>query len=267
MSALAPMVRSVFIAIAKTKQKTYKAMKGAFDAAKNTAGAFGVIGNTLRLLSPILKIFGIFGSLLRIIGASMMKTLMPSFEKLLELLTSDRMLAIMEKIGELLGTILIPALELFMVVLEFLIPAIETFVDFLIENKWILGLLMLSMRSVIGVIGFLIYNWEAVVNVLRLVGNGFIWFINTIIRGLNSLMGLLTFGLARKIPSIPYLHSGTDFVPRTGPYVLERGEQVISKGNRGNGGIIINIDLRNAVVDNVDRLSRRIAEQVMMRIG
>ncbi|KKM48232.1 hypothetical protein LCGC14_1557870, partial [marine sediment metagenome] len=28
-----------------------------------------------------------------------------------------------------------------------------------------------------------------------------------------------------------------------------------------------NIDLRNAVVDNVDRLSQKIAEQVMIRIG
>ncbi len=62
---------------------------------------------------------------------------------------------------------------------------------------------------------------------------------------------------------------GTPYVPKSGPYHLTRGEAVVSaKENRqGSGGININIDLRNAVVDNVDRLSQKIAEQVMIRIG
>ena len=63
---------------------------------------------------------------------------------------------------------------------------------------------------------------------------------------------------------------GTPYVPKSGPYHLTRGEAVISaKENRqgSRGEITINIDLRNAVVDNVDRLSQKIAEQVMIRIG
>ena len=71
------------------------------------------------------------------------------------------------------------------------------------------------------------------------------------------------------IPNIGGYQFGTSYVPQSGPYHLTRGEAVISaKENRqGSGGININIDLRNAVVDNVDRLSQKIAEQVMIRIG
>ena len=62
---------------------------------------------------------------------------------------------------------------------------------------------------------------------------------------------------------------GTDFVPQTGFALLHKGEAVLTaKANRrGRGDIIINIDLRNAVIDNVDRLSQRIVEQVMIQIG
>jgi len=63
---------------------------------------------------------------------------------------------------------------------------------------------------------------------------------------------------------------GTPYVPESGMYHLTRGEAVITaKENRqsSRGEITINIDLRNAVVDNVDRLSQKIAEQVMIRIG
>ena len=56
-------------------------------------------------------------------------------------------------------------------------------------------------------------------------------------------------------------------IPRTGPYLLHKREEVIPANRRGSQGITINIDLRNAVVDNVDRLSQKIAEQVMIRIG
>ncbi len=61
---------------------------------------------------------------------------------------------------------------------------------------------------------------------------------------------------------------GTSYVPRTGPAIVHRGEEIIPANRRGSRGeITINIDLRNAVVDNVDRLSQKIAEQVMIRIG
>ncbi|KKN27826.1 hypothetical protein LCGC14_0860470 [marine sediment metagenome] len=58
-------------------------------------------------------------------------------------------------------------------------------------------------------------------------------------------------------------------IPQTGMYLMHKKEEVISAGKagRGRGEININIDLRNAVVDNVDRLSQKIAEQVLIQIG
>lgn len=58
-------------------------------------------------------------------------------------------------------------------------------------------------------------------------------------------------------------------VPRTGPYILHAREEVIeaNKRGRGRGEIHVHIDLRNAVVDNVDRLTQKIAEQVLIQIG
>ena len=68
--------------------------------------------------------------------------------------------------------------------------------------------------------------------------------------------------------NLPEYQLGTSYVPRTGPAMVHRGEEIIPPNRRGSRGeITINIDLRNAVVDNVDRLSQKIAEQVMIRIG
>ena len=67
---------------------------------------------------------------------------------------------------------------------------------------------------------------------------------------------------------LPVFQLGTSYVPRTGPAIVHRGEEIIpANRRRSRGEININIDLRNAVVDNVDRLSQKIAEQVMIRIG
>ncbi len=62
---------------------------------------------------------------------------------------------------------------------------------------------------------------------------------------------------------------GTSYVPRTGPAIVHRGEEIIpaNRRKRSTGGININIDLRNAVVDNIDRLSQKIVEQVMIQLG
>ncbi len=40
-------------------------------------------------------------------------------------------------------------------------------------------------------------------------------------------------------------HSGVDYVPKTGPAILERGERIISKENnvRGNGSITVNLNV------------------------
>ena len=66
-----------------------------------------------------------------------------------------------------------------------------------------------------------------------------------------------------------YYQYGTSYVPRTGLAIVHRAEEIIpaNRRKRSTGGININIDLRNAVVDNIDRLSQKIVEQVMIQLG
>ncbi|KKL17965.1 hypothetical protein LCGC14_2480250 [marine sediment metagenome] len=96
--------------------------------------------------------------------------------------------------------------------------------------------------------------------------------------GLIALLGLLGAfpppgaggyypGAGGLPPGYQQFQFGTPFVQRTGPAIVHRGEEIIPANRRGRGEITINIDLRNAVVDNVDRLSQRIAEMVWMKIG
>ncbi len=67
---------------------------------------------------------------------------------------------------------------------------------------------------------------------------------------------------------IQEFQSGTPYVPQSGIYHLTKGEAVIPAGKNGSGGEIhVHIDLRNAVVDNIDRLSQKIVEQVMIQLG
>ena len=62
--------------------------------------------------------------------------------------------------------------------------------------------------------------------------------------------------------------TGTPFIPKTGPYILHRGEEVISAGNRGkSGSMTINMSptINIARISNdydVDRLVSRITESV-----
>ena len=68
--------------------------------------------------------------------------------------------------------------------------------------------------------------------------------------------------------SLKAFQSGTPYVPESGIYHLTQGEAVIPAGrNRSGSEIHVHIDLRNAVVDNIDRLSQKIVEQVMIQLG
>lgn len=68
------------------------------------------------------------------------------------------------------------------------------------------------------------------------------------------------------MPYGSYQFGGT--IPKTGPYLLHKNEEVISANKRDRGGITINIDLKNAiVVENYDRFVHKLVEQVMMKIG
>jgi len=259
------LITGVFTAIAKTKAKSWKAMKGAMGAVKSAAGPMGAIANALKVFAPIMVVIS---ALFKVLGASILKTVLPAMKPFLDMLTSPIMLALMEDIGKIIGITLIPVFEILTVILKAVAPVLKNVTKFILENEWALNLLILALSPLLFILKNLTNIWAFVCNSLKVVGNAFIWFINAIIDGINFLMNAITFGLWGDIPTIPYLHSGIDSVPRTGPYILEKNERVISaKNNKGTSEIHVHIDLRNAVVGNVDRLSQRIAEAVLIQIG
>jgi len=235
---MVPMVKAVFTAIAKTKKKTWVAMKGAFNTAKQASGSFGIMASALKSIAPIIRTFN---ALLKIIGASILKTLMPVLIPFLKVLTDPVMIALMEEIGRLVGMVLVPVLMAFTWVLELLIPVVKVVTDML----------------------------GGISSLLRIAGNGFIWFINIIIGGINSLLKLITFGMFKGIPKIPSLQSGTSSVPYTGLYQLHSREQVIpaNEARTKNSEIHIHLNIRDAVIDNIDRFTQKMVEQVMIQIG
>ena len=278
-------VTGVFKAISKTKKGTWKAMKGAYGAAKGAAGPMASIAAALKVFAPVIKVVN---ALFKVLGASILKTVLPAMQPLLDMLTSPIMLALMEDIGEIIGIALIPAFEILTTVLEIVAPILKKVTEFFLENEWALNLLILAMSPLLFTLKMLTENWDAIVGVLEIVGNAIVSFINFVIGGVNLLMNTLTAGLWADIPLIgqaiaaaatvpegvptkmlDFYQYGTDFVPRSGPYHLTRGEAVVTAGDnrRGKGEIHVHIDLRNAVVDNVDRLSQKIAEQVLIQIG
>lgn len=286
MVAISAVIGVAFQALSKVKKPAWNAMKGAMSGVKSAAGPLQSIGNSLKVLQPIMKILG---ALFMVLGATVLKTVMPALMPLLQALSSPVMLGIMEDIGKIIGIVLIPVLQLFTIAIEDIAPIIKSITGFFIENKTAMTILTVALTGVLGVIKFLIDNWNTIlgvlknvgnfiknvlvgawnllINGLKLVANGFIWFVNTIINGINFLMKLLTLGTWGNIPEIPYLHSGIERVPRTGPYILEVGEKVIPARGRGGREIHVHIDLRNAVIDNVDRLSQKIVEQVLIQVG
>jgi len=262
---VAPIVLTgVFNAIAKTKKATWKAMKGAYSAAKGAGGPMASIANALKVFAPILKIVN---ALFKMLGAAILKQVLPAMQPLLDMLTSPEMMALMGDVAEIIATALIPAFELLTPALKIVVPVLKNVTEFFLENKWALAALIVVLSPLLGLLYVLKISWKDITGVLKVVGNSFIWFINAIIKSINTLMNSITFGTWADIRSIPYLHSGIDYVPRTGPYILEQGEKVTAKGKASRGEIHVHIDLRNEVVDNVDRLSQKIAEQVLIQIG
>lgn len=287
-------VSGVFNSISKTKKASWKAMKGAMGAVKGASGPMAAIGKALKVFAPILKIVN---ALFKYLGAVILTMVMPALVPLLEYLSSPLMLSLMHDIAEIIAIALIPGFELMTEILKVVIPVLKQATQFILENKWALDLLILVLFPLLGVIRLLTQSWDnisktlqkvwgvlvnvgnyiknvlinvwnSLTNGLKMVANGFIWFINTLIDGINVLMNAISLGYWNDIGKIPYLQRGTNYVPYSGLYHLHKGEEVIpAHKTSSSNGIVINIDLRNAVVDNVDNLSRRIAENVLMQIG
>ncbi|KKM06426.1 hypothetical protein LCGC14_1744110 [marine sediment metagenome] len=234
-----------FKALSKVKKSTWNAMSGAMKSVKTAVDPMSAFARLLTIFTPLLKI----------LTAKIMVGLIPAFQKIMKILLSPEVLNLLDLLANLFIMLISPLLDLVI----FILPPLITMFTVILN---VLTTIVTFVKNVF------IRAWDNVLHAIRLVANGFIWFINAIISGINMLMKVLTFGSWRNIPNIKYLHQGTDFVPRTGPYILERGEQVISKKEkRSSGDTHVHIDLRGAVIGDLDRFSRSILEQVMMRIG
>lgn len=258
------LITGVFTAIAKTKAKSWKAMKGAMGAVKSAAGPMASIANALQVFAPIMKVVN---ALFKVLGGKILVALLPVLQPLLDMLSSQEMLDIMDDIAEVIALYLKPAFVLLKDALKIILPILGKVTASFSKNKGVLDSLLLALDPLLDFLEKFENKWGVISQVLNEIGNGFIWVFNAFINFINLLMNALSFGAWADIPEVPYLHRGIDYVPRTGPYILEKGESVTEKGKRGRGEIHVHIDLRNAVVDNVDRLSQRIAEAVLIQIG
>lgn len=273
----------VFEAIAKTKKASWKAMKGAMGAVKSAAGPMGAVANTLKVFAPILKVINV---LFKVLGAAILKTVLPAMMPLLAMLTSPTMLALMQEIGETIGVALIPAFKALVLALKQgdLIQNVQKLafqilglVRAILIPGFIIGIInlvggLVSLAAVITGALAPIISWLGTLNpseIARLfyvLGLGISTLIGIMMGGpIGGLIAAAAWGVGMS-GLLSYQH-GTSYVPQTGPYILHRGEEVISAGKTSKGEIHVHVDLRNAVVDNVDRLSQRIAEAVLIQIG
>ena len=162
-------------------------------------------------------------------------------------------------------------------------------------GKWVI--LMGSMGIAIGIlykagqrfIGNVLNRISSAFNYIKNIynktlGNVFSWIIkgfNKVKSGMKDIVnGIIKvirsfISVINKVPGVDidkpsYIHSGIKSVPSTGLYMLKRHEKVLDQddaSNIENGGIHIHIDMRDAIIDNRDKLVRDIVEQVVIQIG
>ena len=299
-------ILGAFKALSVVKKTTWKAMRGAFNTVKGITTPLNALANVFRWLTPIFKVFS---TLFKLLGVSIMKAAMPAIQMIIEKFTDpDFIQSITDlgtEIGELITTLITPELiDGFMnliILIMGLVKVILTpgfFQAFgsiikeiakLIETLLTPDFIETLGKLAIGIAKLATIGLEAFKPLIEWISTVDTATIGRVIYGIGMawafLHGLLTGGFPWGIAlgaayatawgvaasGLLSLQKGTPFVPTTGPYLLHRGEEVISvrekKREKKRGDIIINIDLRSAVVDNVDRLSRRIAEQVMIHIG
>ncbi len=266
-----------FKALAKVKKPVWLAMKGAMQSSKNAATSFEGMFKIFMFLRPIMKVIGMLFTLL---GAAITRATMPAIKSLIKILTNpdfiEKIIALGTKIGELIVTLMTPEfltsigdliLSIINLAAAFLTPGFIAAVTGLISGLVILATVLLKaikpaldwiatlspseMARLFYIVGLMIatlYGFSTAGWIGALVAAG-AWAV--------GMAGLLSY------------QKGTPYVPSTGPYILHKGEAVLTKkeNRRGSGDTHVHIDLRGAVIGDLDRFSRSILEQVMMRIG
>jgi phage-related minor tail protein len=128
--------------------------------------------------------------------------------------------------------------------------------------------------------------WNSIGNTIKGAVNGVIGAINKFINGVNGIeisvpsvdiplvgkVGGFTIGLP-KIPNIPMLDTGTNYVASDGLAYIHKGEAVIPKaynpaaGGAYGGGITINVNAAYVDREAVSRLATEINRELGRRVG
>ncbi|BDI54937.1 MAG: tail tape measure protein [Asgard archaea virus VerdaV3] len=275
MVAISAVLGVAFKALSKVKKSAWNAMKGAMGAVKGAAGPLDAISKIFMFLSPIMKVFGF---LFKILGVAIMQAAMPAIQLLIDTFTDpdfiQQIIDLGTQIGLLIVALLTPgfiqnikdlAIQILGLVNAILVPGFIMGITNLVGGLVALaGVIIGALKPVIAWIATL--DPSEIARLFYVVGLGISALLGLMVGGpIGGLIAAAAWAIGM-VGLLSY-QKGTPYVPRTGPYILHRGEEVIPAGRKGKGEIHVHIDLRNAVVDNVDRLSQRIAEAVLIQIG
>ncbi len=151
---IADVTKGVDQAIKKTSKstkgffkKTGKDMKGLFKAMGGSMGIFGMILQVLDSLGVLKPLLTILNAVVKIIGGKVMAKLAPVIMKFLDVLMSAPFMALFDAIASMLISILIPAMEVIMMVLEALAPILPFMSEVLMMLGEAIGELLLMLFS------------------------------------------------------------------------------------------------------------------------
>jgi hypothetical protein len=204
--------------------KMFKSLVQSIPAVDALTSLMGTLESALGFMAPLQAIFDVINGLFGVMGAQILPVIMEVLRPFLNLLMSLKPIFIL--IGTIISLIvevaLIPitiALEIFMAILTPFLPLIEALIPIFKAIspliKILADLLLLVLTPVLNTISA----------VILLVARGIAFVLNVLIDAIN----LIPFV---NLPRIPAFQQGIDFVPRTGPALVHRGEQILSAGQR-----------------------------------
>lgn len=269
MVGIAAAIGPAMKALEKVKAKSWKAMEGAMQEVKAAASPMDSMRASLAFITPVMKVIG---SIFKLLGASILQSSLDSIKVLLDLLTDPETLTGTQELGNVMGEVVIPVVQALTSVFQALGPMIVGVTTFLQENAVAFGILKVAVAPMANLLNLITTNFQAI-KLAWYALSKFLWdWANRLTWGLWGKLVPWDYSLdpsPRFDPDTRY-HGGRQYggdIKRTGYYRLHKDEKVIKAGETNKKEIHIHIDLRNAVVDNVDRLASRIAEQVLIQIG
>lgn len=230
----------------KLADKMFKSIITAIPGLGPFANLLEMFGEMTGIFEPFQAVLDVIGGLFQQMGAQILPVLMQVLQPLLNILLE--LTPVFTLIGKLVATVLNVALiplQVFFEVLAIVLEPLKPLLDPL--NK-----ALEALQGPLNVLVHILVN--VVLGALKIVANGFILFMNVIIGAINLVGNLVSFGLFPDIPTIPLLplKEGTDFVPKTGAYMMHEGEQVLNRGERNE---------MISLLSSIDEEQKRAAEE------